>query len=161
MLLNGIPLNEPSGPSRAFDFATLSLDNVERIEVLQGPQSPLYGSDAVGGVINIITRRGRSSPGAGLRLMGGSFGTHRESAYARGAGRFYDYSIGGSWLDTDGFSSAARGIWHDSLYLQIGAANAVPISLSGRGRSLGQAHIVEFSGRRARFRSVWAQKSVP
>lgn len=120
VLLNGIPLNEPSGPSRGFDFSTLSLDNVERIEVLQGPQSPLYGSDAVGGVINIVTLRGRDAPGAGGSLMGGSFGTHRESGYARGAGEHHDYAVAGSWFDSDGFSSAARrvgGIERDGLQL--------------------------------------------
>ena len=49
-------------PSRSYDFAHLALDNVERIEVLRGPQSTLYGSDALGGVINILTRRGQGKP---------------------------------------------------------------------------------------------------
>ena len=59
VLLDGIPLNDPSSPSRAFDFSSLTVDNIERVEVIRGPQSTLYGSDAIGGVINIVTRRGQ------------------------------------------------------------------------------------------------------
>src|SRR5207302_1332267 len=55
VLVDGVPVNEPGG---AFDFAHLTTDNVERIEVLRGPASVLYGSDAVTGVVQIFTRRG-------------------------------------------------------------------------------------------------------
>jgi vitamin B12 transporter len=57
VLLDGAPLNDPSAPSRAFDFANLSLDEIERIEILRGPESVLYGSDAIGGVIHFITEK--------------------------------------------------------------------------------------------------------
>lgn len=56
VLLNGQRINNPSTPTGAFNFANLTTDNVERIEVVRGPQSSMYGSDAIGGVINIITR---------------------------------------------------------------------------------------------------------
>ena len=52
VLLDGIPLNDPSSASRAFDFGNLTSDNIERIEILRGPQSVLYGSDAMGGVVS-------------------------------------------------------------------------------------------------------------
>ncbi|HRT96425.1 MAG TPA: TonB-dependent receptor plug domain-containing protein, partial [Planctomycetota bacterium] len=62
VLLDGVELNDPITPGRSFDWAHLTADNVERIEVLRGPQSTLYGSDAIGGVINIITRKGQGPP---------------------------------------------------------------------------------------------------
>jgi vitamin B12 transporter len=63
ILLDGIPLNDPSSVSGgAYDLRLISLDQVERIEILKGSQSTLYGSDAIAGVINIITKRGGDKP---------------------------------------------------------------------------------------------------
>ncbi|MFO0388241.1 MAG: TonB-dependent receptor domain-containing protein [Alphaproteobacteria bacterium] len=62
VLVDGVALNDPSDPSDAFDFSNLSTDNIERIEVLRGPQSTLYGSQAIGGVISIISKQGRGKP---------------------------------------------------------------------------------------------------
>jgi vitamin B12 transporter len=59
VLIDGIRVNDPSQPAGEFDFAAIVPTDLERIEVLRGPQSAIYGSDAIGGVINIITRRGR------------------------------------------------------------------------------------------------------
>jgi len=75
VLLDGIPLNDPSSPNRAFDPANFLLDNVRRIEVLRGPQSSIYGSDAIGGVVNIVTRRGEGPTQVRTTHEGGSFGT--------------------------------------------------------------------------------------
>jgi vitamin B12 transporter len=108
VLLDGIPLNDPSNASRLFDFSTLTVDNIERIEVLRGPQSTLYGSDAIGGVINIITVRGEGPLAVRASVLGGSFGTHREGASASGGKGPWHYAFGASYLDSDGFSSAAE-----------------------------------------------------
>lgn len=106
VLIDGIPVNDPSNASRMFDFSQLSVDNVERIEVLRGPQSTLYGSDAIGGVVNIITKRGEGPLSVRAELMGGSFGTARESLNVSGGAKDYYYSFGTSYSQTDGISAA-------------------------------------------------------
>src|SRR5205814_1295066 len=58
--IDGVPVYDPSGIGANFDIRNLSIDNIERIEVLKGSQSTLYGSDAIAGVINIITRKASS-----------------------------------------------------------------------------------------------------
>ncbi len=108
VLLDGIPVNDPSNASRLFDFANLTTDNIERIEVLRGPQSTLYGSDAIGGVINIITARGSGPLKIRANTMGGSFGTTNQVANISGGTDLYNYSFGMSFFNNDGFSSAAK-----------------------------------------------------
>lgn len=99
VLVDGAPVNQPGG---FFDFGSLTTDNVERIEVLRGPASVLYGSDAITGVVQIVTRRG----GEGLRLTaageGGSFGSARWEASALGGGEALDWSASLSRLTSDG-----------------------------------------------------------
>jgi len=107
VLLDGIPINDPSSASRGFDFSHLTVDNIQRIEVLRGPQSILYGSDAMGGVINIITKRGEGPLAVSVSGMGGSLGTHAESLHVGGGNDRCYYSFSGSYFDTDGISSAA------------------------------------------------------
>ena len=105
VLLDGIPLNDPSG-NRAFDFSSLTIDNLDRVEVLRGPQSVLYGTDALGGVINLTTRRPDGPPEFRLSAEGGSRGFHREIA-SFSAGDEFGYASGSvSNLDTQGISAA-------------------------------------------------------
>jgi vitamin B12 transporter len=108
VLLDGIPINDPSSAGRAFDFSNLSVDNIERIEIVRGPQSTLYGTDAIGGVINIITKRGEGPPTVRARFMGGSYGTSRDSLGVSGGTDCFHYSLGGSYLYSDGFSAASE-----------------------------------------------------
>ena len=61
MLVDGVRVN--SATLGAYDFGSLTAENIDRIEVLRGPQSTLYGSEAIGGVIHIITKRGAGAPG--------------------------------------------------------------------------------------------------
>ena len=107
VLLDGIPLNDPSSPSRAFDFSSLTVDNIERVEVIRGPQSTLYGSDAIGGVINIVTRRGQGRPKYRFRTLGGRYGSFQQSASVSGGTERVYYSVGGSFFENDGFTTAA------------------------------------------------------
>src|SRR5918997_6510536 len=105
VLVDGIRVNDPSSTGREFDFSTLVLADVERIEVLRGPQSALYGSDAMGGVINIITKRGRGAPKATLAVEAGSYNTKEVRGGVSGGNERIDYSFGFSGLDTSGFSA--------------------------------------------------------
>ena len=101
VLLNGVPLNQPGG---AFDFAGLTTDNLERVEVLRGPASVLYGSDAVAGVVQLFTRDYRlpGTPAVRLGTRGGTYGTLESYATVAGGTARLGWSVGGSWATTDG-----------------------------------------------------------
>jgi vitamin B12 transporter len=113
VLLDGIPINDPSSPNGAFNPAHFLLDNVERIEVLRGPQSTLYGSDAIGGVINITTKRGTGPGRLDISSSGGSYGTYNQTASLSGGDERYWYALSGSWIKSDGFSVASAGTERD------------------------------------------------
>ena len=106
VLIDGVEMNDPSGANRGFDFGNLTVDNIERIEVLRGPQSPLYGSDAMGGVINIITKKGEGKPEFYLGAEGGSEKTWREFCGASMGTDRVNLSLAISHNSTDGFSTA-------------------------------------------------------
>jgi outer membrane cobalamin receptor len=99
VLLDGIPLNEPGG---AFNLSNVTTENLERVEFVRGANSALYGSDAMTGVIQLLTRRGaRARPDVRLGVEGGSFSTARGSAgVSARAGRF-DYSADVAGFSTD------------------------------------------------------------
>ena len=98
VLVDGVRVNEPGG---SYDFASLTTDNVERIEIVRGPASALYGSDAVSGVIQIFTRRGAGPPRGRVSFQTGSFGTTRWQGDLSGGsgGLSYAFSLGGSATD--------------------------------------------------------------
>jgi vitamin B12 transporter len=106
VLLDGIPINDPTSPGRGFDFSNMTVDNIERIEVIRGPQSTLYGSDAIGGVINIITKKGQGPMSTRVSSQGGAFGTQQYTGNVSGGDEYRYYSIGASYLATDGISAA-------------------------------------------------------
>ncbi len=107
VLLDGVELNDPMNPSRSYDLAHMTLDGVEQIEVLRGPQSTLYGSDALAGVVNIVTRRGSGKPRLSLETGGGAYGTARGAASLGGSAGPVGYSLGLSQFTTRGFSAAS------------------------------------------------------
>jgi vitamin B12 transporter len=106
-MIDGVELNDPISPSRSYDLAHLSLESIERIEILRGPQSTLYGSDAMGGIINIITRKGEGKPRFHLSTQGGSYGTFANAAGLSGSADKIHYSLGVSHFRSDGFSAAS------------------------------------------------------
>ena len=99
VLLDGIPINQ--GLQGAFNFADLTTEDIDRIEVVRGPQSTLYGPRALAGVIQIFTKQGTGTPGVLLAAEGGSYDTFREWTQSDGRIDGFDYSIGASRLDTD------------------------------------------------------------
>ncbi len=108
VLLDGIELNDPFNPGRTFDFGQLETTNIDRIEVIRGSQSTLYGSDAIGGVVNIRTKKGSGKPKFyGFSEMG-SFETFREGGGVSGGTDLYNYSFGVSRTDSKGFSAATH-----------------------------------------------------
>ncbi len=109
VIIDGIEVNDPMSTDRSFDFADLTVDNVERIEVVRGPQSTLYGSDAIGGVINIITKKGKGKPKWEISSEGGSHNTFKESIGLSGSTKKINYSFMASRLDSDGISKARDG----------------------------------------------------
>lgn len=99
VLIDGVPVNEPGG---AFDFGSLSTDNIERIEIIRGPASALYGSDAVSGVIQIFTRRGSGPARGTVSFTAGSFATRRWQGTLSGGTDALSYAFSAGRNDTDG-----------------------------------------------------------
>lgn len=108
VLIDGINMNMANDPSNTYDFADLSTDNIERIEIIRGPQSTLYGSNALAGVINIITKKGSGNPGFSFSTEGGSYNTYKGSLGAKGSVDELNYSLNLSKYKSDGFSSAGQ-----------------------------------------------------
>lgn len=107
ILLNGIPVSDPSGVGGAFDLRMFPLEQIERIEILKGAQSTLYGSDAIAGVINIITRKAAGKPfGLYGGIAAGSYNTWRANAGISGTAEGSSYNIGFTHYKTSGFSEA-------------------------------------------------------
>ncbi len=103
--IDGVPVYDASGIGGNFDIRMIPLENVERVEILKGSQSTLYGSDAIAGVINIITKKGAQKPiSVSGSLSGGSYGTLRGNATVSGSKGKLDYSVGGAFFRTDGIN---------------------------------------------------------
>ena len=99
VLVDGIPLNAPGG---ALNLADLSLDDIERIEVVRGPASVLYGADAMRGGVPLFTRRGGGRRRGEAAVRGGSYGNRDASARAAGGAGRWRISAAGSRFDSDG-----------------------------------------------------------
>ncbi|MBR0553984.1 TonB-dependent receptor [Sphingomonadaceae bacterium LXI357] len=107
VLIDGIEADDPFFGE--YDFGTLLADPAMRIEVLRGQQSALYGSDAIGGVVQIITLTGAEAPGVSIRAEGGSQGTASAAARVAGVSGDLDYALSTTGYRTDGFVSARGG----------------------------------------------------
>ncbi len=107
ILIDGIPAYDPSGTSTNFDLNLINTDEIERVEILKGSQSTLYGSDAVAGVINIITKKGNGKPfNASLSASQGTYNTYKGSAGIDGKIGNTAYNLQYTKLKSDGFAAA-------------------------------------------------------
>ena len=100
VMIDGVEVNNPW--SGFYDWANLMVDNVERVEVVRNPQSALYGSQAMGGVINIITKKGEGKPRATLSAEGGTFDTYRGAGSTAGEWGIANFAASASRFDSDG-----------------------------------------------------------
>ncbi len=101
ILLNGIPVN--MGKFGYTDFESLPVKNIERVEVIKGPMSSLYGGDSARGVINIITKKGKTPFAGSINITGGSLNDQRYSALVYGAKNSFDYNLNIKKRIQDGF----------------------------------------------------------
>jgi len=143
VLLDGIPINQ--GLQGAFNFADLTIDDIDRIEVVRGPQSTLYGPRALAGVIQIFTKQGTGAPGAMVAAEGGSYDTFREWGESDGKIGDFDYSVGASRLDTDNArpnnnyrnTAAITDVgWSPNQQLRIGSLFTYSVSDTGNPNTI-------------------------
>ena len=114
VLIDGVVVNDPAAPQGGFNFANLDLVDIDRIEVLRGPQGILYGADAIGGVVSITTVGAGGAPLSAF-IEGGSFGTVRggASAVLGDDDAFLRTTVSG--VRTDGISRADGGAEEDGF----------------------------------------------
>lgn len=109
VLIDGVKLNDPSQPGGGFNFANLLIGDIDRIEVLRGPQSTLYGSQAIGGVINILTREAQRPLEGNLAVEAGELSTYSLRGAVRGTAGGLRYAAAAGRFETGGVSAAAAG----------------------------------------------------
>jgi vitamin B12 transporter len=147
VLIDGIPINQ--GLAGLFNFADLTTDNIDRIEIVRGPQSTVYGPRALAGVIQIFTKHGSGPPAAEFSAEAGSFSTFREIFTSSGAIDKFDYSIGLSRLDTDNDrpnnqyrnSNAIANVgWSPNEQLRISSLFTYSLSDTGNPNKISDPH---------------------
>jgi vitamin B12 transporter len=106
VLLDGIELNNPATANRSFNLANLTLENIERIEILRGPQSTIYGSDAMGGVINLISKKAKNGVRADVSSEAGSYNSFNQIGNLSYGSDDFDLSSGITRQDIGGISAA-------------------------------------------------------
>lgn len=153
ILLDGIPIYDPSGIANTFDLNLLTVGECDRIEILRGAQSTTYGSDAVAGVINIFTRKGNAT-GTGNKPVGvtaslnyGSYQTFRGTVGVSGQTEKVSYNVQYTRLTSDGFSTAtdrtggrnfdADGYRQNALLANLTLQLTSKLSLTVRGLTTG------------------------
>lgn len=106
VLLDGIELNNPASPNRGFNLTTLTLENVDRIEIIRGPQSMIYGSDAIGGVINIISKQAKKGVHMSAMTEAGSYSSFNNVGTLSYGSDAIDFTGGVTQQDVGNISSA-------------------------------------------------------
>lgn len=109
IMIDGVEIYDPIAIDRDFDFAHLTTDNIEQVEIIRGPQSALYGANAMAGIVNIITKKGEGPPQLTYSLQGGSFDTFIESLGLSGSNNTSNYAVFVSRIDSEGVNKARNG----------------------------------------------------
>lgn len=130
ILIDGMRVKSPTAGT--FDFADLAIDQIDRIEIVRGPQSTLYGADAIGGVIHIITKRGQGPFSAYASGEVGNYDTYRARAGFSGSYKIFDYAVSGSWTESSGRTShddSQQGAFSGKVGLALPANGHIGVSL--------------------------------
>lgn len=128
-VIDGVKLNDPSGTGGGYNFGNLLIGDIARIEVLRGAQSTLWGSQAIGGVVNIVTAEPTKPFQANLSAEAGARGTTYLRGGIGGAGERATWRIAASHYDTDGFSAFAPGAEKDG-YENFGLSGRVNVRVT-------------------------------
>ena len=134
VLMDGVKVNDPTNTrGGSYDFSSLDLNGIDRIEFVRGPSSAIYGSDAMGGVINIISRRGTQIPQASVTLEGGSYGFVRAAGRVEGPVGGASGSLGLAYND-DGSPTPGNSLHGASVDGALALPDLAGISVSLTGR---------------------------
>lgn len=129
VLLDGVKINDPSAPGGGFDFANLLTGNIESVEILRGANSVPWGSQAIGGIVNIATRLPRDGTAGGGRIEYGANDRFTAIGHANHGSGAFRASLGGGYFSDDGISAAASGSEADG-YRQYAANSRIEYDLS-------------------------------
>jgi vitamin B12 transporter len=129
VMINGVPVNDLTGQlGGAFDFTSLNVEGIAQVEVVRGPVSSLFGSEAMGGVVNVLLDRGEGRPDLSVAGALGGFGTTRVSASSAGRRGILGYGVSGAFLDVGvqiGGDSLRRGTLTGSLDLVVSSRESL------------------------------------
>lgn len=129
MVIDGVRISDPSATGGGYSFSNLLIDDIERVEILRGPQSILWGSDAIGGVVNVLTRRAEQPLEGSMAVEAGSHATVNAQAGVGGAGSLLDWRVAGSAFTTDGISARSNGT-EDDGYRRVSASGTAMLKLA-------------------------------
>jgi vitamin B12 transporter len=152
VLFDGVKLNDPSSPGGGYDFANLVTNDFARVEVLRGPQSTLWGSQAIGGVVNIVTPEPNGPLSGAASAEGGQLGTGMARARLEAGGDALSWRVGGSYLTSSGISAFDKNLGGTEAdgYRNIGfnarAKYKFNDSLSAEMRSIWSKSRFDFDG---------------
>jgi len=137
IMIDGVKVK--SATTGSLNLAGILVDDIERIEIVRGAQSTLYGSEAMAGVVNIITRKGGGALKTAVSAEGGSDSTYRTTVSLSGGTDWLDYRLTGSYFSTDGISAAASGTEEDgyrnrAVSASVGIAPSERLSIRMNGR---------------------------